>query len=397
MSERVRRALQDVALPDEDGAAERAWAVVERAHDRREPVRWTRRHRGPLVALVAAGAIVVAALTPPGMAVVDRFRDAVGREPSQPGLVELPAPGRLLVLSPGGPWIVQEDGSKRLLGNYGDATWSPRGLFAVATRGRQLVALEPESGDPRWSLSRTEPISDPRWGGVGLDTRIAYRAGDTLHVVAGDGSPDAIVAQGVAPVAPAWKPGSYVLAYADARGRIHVVDADTHRQLWQTGALKGVRELAFSGNRLVVSTSSRVVVFQKGKATPFLRVPAGHVLLDTVLLSFGGVLYADYDPGADSTGLLRSDCTVAGACALMPDTRVFEGPGRITNLIASPDLAWVSAGWPAADQFLFFKVQRLGKVRAVSNVTAEFSPGGGATVFPVIAGWAPPAPEAGSS
>lgn len=392
MSERVRRALHQVRVPDEEGAAERAWAVVERAHDRREPVTWTRRHRGPLVALVAAGAIVVAALTPPGMAVVDRFRDAVGREPSQPGLVELPAAGRLLVLSSEGPWVVQEDGSKRLLGDYADATWSPRGLFVVGTRGRQLVALEPESGDPRWSLSRTESISDPRWGGVGLDTRIAYRAGDTLHVVAGDGSPDVVVAQGVAPVAPAWKPDSYVLAYADARERIHVVDADTHLQVWQTGAIRGVRELAFSGNRLVVSTSSRVVVVRQGKEAPLLRVPAGHALLDTVLLGYGEVLYADYDPGADSTALVRADCTVAGACRLMPDTRVFEGPGRISNLVASPDLAWVTAGWPAADQLLFFRVQRLGKVRAVSNVTAEFSPGGSAAAFPVIAGWAPPAP-----
>ncbi len=392
MSERVRQALQQIRAPDEEGSADRAWTVVERAHGRREPVRWTRRHRGPLISLVAAGAIVVAALTPPGMAVVDRFRDAVGREPSQPGLVELPAPGRLLVLSPDGPWVVQEDGSKRLLGDYGDATWSPRGLFVGGARGRQLVALEPESGDPRWSLSRTEPISDPRWGGVGLDTRIAYRAGGTLHVVAGDGSPDAVVAQDVAPIAPAWKPDSYVLAYTDARERIHVVDADTHRRLWQTGAIKGVRELAFSGNRLVVSTSSRVVVAREGKETPFLRVPAGHALLDTVLLAYGGLLYADYDPGADSTALLRSDCTVAGACALMRDTRMFEGPGRISNLAASPDLAWVTAGWPAADQFLFFRVQRLGKVRAVSNVTSEFSPGGGAAAFPVIAGWAPPAP-----
>lgn len=395
MSERVRRALQQTPIPKEAGAAARAWAVVERAHDRREPVRWTRRHRGPLVALVAAGAIVVAALTPPGMAVVDRVRDAVGREPPQPGLVELPAPGRLLVLSPGGPWVVQEDGSKRLLGDYDDATWSPRGLFVVATRGRQLVTLDPGSGDPRWSLSRTEPISDPRWGGVGLDTRIAYRAGDTLHVVAGDGSPDAVLAEGVAPVAPAWKPDSHVLAYADARGRIHVVDADTHRRLWQTGAIKDIRELTFSGNRVVVSTSSRVVVFRSGKETSFLRVPAGHVLLDTVLLAYGGVLYADYDPGADSTALLRSDCTVRGACRLMPDTRMFEGPGRISNLVASPDLTWVTAGWPAADQFLFFRVLRLGKVKAVSNVTDEFSPSGGTTDFPVVTGWAPPRPGAG--
>jgi hypothetical protein len=390
--DRVSRALHQAPVPDEDGAAKRAWAVVERAYDRREPVRWTRRHRGPLIALVAAGAIVVAAFTPPGMAVVDRVRDAVGREPSQAALVELPAPGRLLVVAPEGPWVVQEDGSKRLLGDYDEASWSPRGLFVVATRDRQLVALDPESGDPRWSLSRTEPVSDPRWGGVGLDTRIAYRAGDSLHVVAGDGSPDAVVAEGVAPVAPAWKPDSHVLAYADAQERVHVVDADTQRELWRTSAVGQVRAVMFSGGHVVVSTPTRVIAFRRGNRLDLVRVPQGHVVLDTALLPFGGVMYADYDPRAGSTALFRADLTVSGASRLMPDARMFEGPGRIGNLVPSPDRTWVAAGWAAADQFLFFKPVAVGKVKAVSNVTGEFSPGGGATAFPVIAGWVPPAP-----
>jgi hypothetical protein len=135
------------------------------------------------------------------------------------------------------------------------------------------------------------------------------------------------------------------------------------------------------------------MVFREETETSFLRVPAGHVLLDTVFLLYGGVLYADYDPKTDSTALFRSDCTVAGACRLMPDTRMFEGPGRISNLVTSPDLAWIAAGWPAADQFLFFKSAppRLGKVVAVSNMTAEFTVGENGP-FPVLTGWAPPAP-----
>jgi hypothetical protein len=392
--DRVRSALRQVPLRDEAAAAERAWRTVEAALESRERIPWTRKRRGSLVALVAAGAVVVAALTPPGMAVVDRFRDAVGREPSQPALVKLPAQGRLLVLSPAGPWVVHEDGSKRLLGDYDDASWSPRGLFVVTTRGRQLVALDSESGEPRWSLSRTEPVRDPRWSGIGLDTRIAYRAGDTLHVVAGDGSPDVVVADGVAPIAPAWKPDSHVLAYADALGRVHVVDADTRGQLWRTAVVKGVRELAFSGNRLAVSTSTHVIVFRRGDPTPFLELPHGHVLLDTAILDYGGVMFADYNPRTDSTALFIADRTLSGASRLMPDTRIFEGPGRIANLVNSPDRTWITAGWPAADQILFLRVApRVGKVEAVSNVTAEFSPGGDAGgVFPEVAGWAPPAP-----
>jgi hypothetical protein len=392
--DRVRSALRRVPVPDEAAAAERAWRVVDAAFESREPVRWSRKYRGPLVALVAAGAILVAALTPPGMAVVDRFRDAVGREPARPALVQLPAPGRLLVLSSDGPWVVREDGSKRLLGDYEDASWSPHGLFVVATRGRQLVALDPESGDPRWSLSRAEPVKDPRWAGVGLDTRIAYRAGATLHVVAGDGSPDMVIADGIAPVAPAWKPDSHVVAYADAAGSVHVVDVDARRQLWRSSAIGRIRELAFFRARVVVSTTTKVIVLEAGKPTPLLEVPANHSLLDTVLLQYGGLLYADYNPRGDTTALLRSDCTVAGACRLMPDTRMFEGPGRISDLITSPDLSWVTAGWPAADQFLFFESapRRPGKVDAVSNVTAEFSPGTGGASFPVVLGWAPPKP-----
>ena len=395
----IRRALRGVAVPDEALSAERSWRVVSAAFESREPVRWTRRHRGLVVAFAGAAllaaAVLVAVLTPPGQAVVDRFRDAVGRTPSQPALVRLPAPGRLLVNSSAGPWVVHEDGSKRLLGDYGDASWSPRGLYVVAAEGQHLVAVDAETGEVRWSLARTLPVRDPRWSGGGLDTRIAYRAGSELHVVAGDGSPDAVLAEGVAPVAPAWKPDSHVLAYAAGDARVHVVDVDSRRQLWRTRTVKGVRELAFSGNRLAVSTSTRVIVFRRGKPTPFLELPQGHVLLDTAILRFGGVLYADYDPQNDATALFRSDCTIAGACRLVPDVRMFEGPGRISNLVTSPDRAWITAGWAAADQFLFFESapsppRRLGKVDAVSNVTAEFSPGddaGGA--FPVIAGWVP--------
>ena len=84
MSEdRLRRALQQVTLPDEEGAAERAWRIVDAAFESRERIRWTRRHRGLAVALAAAALataiVLVAVLTPPGQAVVDRFRDAVGR------------------------------------------------------------------------------------------------------------------------------------------------------------------------------------------------------------------------------------------------------------------------------------------------------------------------------
>lgn len=396
MSEQeLRGSLASVPLPDEAAAEERSRQVVRSAFASREPVRWTRRRRGLVVAVAAASLVIalvlVAVLTPPGQAVVDRFRDAVGRETTLPALERLPAPGRLLVLSSSGPWVVQEDGSKRLLGDYGETTWSPRGLYVAAAQGQHLVALDSESGDVRWALARSLPVHDPSWSGGGLDTRIAYRAGSDLHVVAGDGSPDSVLAEGIAPVPVAWQGDSHTLAYVSANSRVHVADADSRRELWRTGPVPGVRKLVFFGDRLVAVSPRAVTILRPGHARRLVEPPAGHRLLDAVVLAGGEVLYADYDPGTDTTALYRSDCAVGGNCLLIQDTRVFQGAGRLEGLAPSPDGRWVVVGWPAADQLLFLRLApRIGNVVAVSGATGEFSPGHPAgQAFPLVAGWAP--------
>ena len=77
-------------------------------------------------------------------------------------------------------------------------------------------------------------MRDPRWTGTAVDTRIAYRSGGDLRVIAGDGSgaSDHVIARDVAPVAPAWRPvadsklapgaalGPYVLTYVDGSGHL---------------------------------------------------------------------------------------------------------------------------------------------------------------------------------
>jgi hypothetical protein len=398
MTEReLSKRLAAEPAPGEEESGERAWQVVHAAFASRERVRWPRRHRGTLILAFAVAAAVVAALTPPGRAVVEEVRDAVGRTPSTPALVRLPTAGRLLVVSESGPWVVRQDGSKRFLGHYDDASWSPRGLFVVATRGNQLVALDPETGDERWSLSREEPISDPRWSGGGLDTRIAYRAGRSLHVVAGDGSPDAVLAEDVAPVAPAWRPDSHVVAYAMPDGRVHVVDADSSRELWTTPRIVGIRRIDFGeqGRLLVVTRRNASLYGRRG----LIRVAAsrplaqGHELLDAVALPGGRVLYADYDRKANATALVLAHCFAPGPCLLIGPSEVFKGAGRTGNLIRSPDRRWLVMGWPAPDQLLFFRVANITDVEAVSHVSQEFEPGApGRTAFPQVVGWAPPAP-----
>lgn len=389
----IRKGIQEGAAPGEAEAGERSWKVVRAAFDERDRVSWIERRRHPLLALAVAAALVVAAVTPPGRALVERVRDKVaGRSPSEPALVNLPAPGRLLVLSPSGPWVVQQDGSKRLLGDYDDASWSPRGLFVVAAEGEHLVAVEPASGEVRWSLSRTSEIRDPRWSGGGLDTRIAYRAGSSLHVVAGDGSPDAVLADDVAPLAPAWKGASHVLAYAGRDKRIHVVEVDVGRELWRTPPIVGIRRILFTqdGHLVVVTSRNARLYGPRGlirlAAAPAL--PKGHVFLDAATLPGGRVLYADYDEQADATSIVLAHCFAPGPCLLIGPSEVFRGGGKIENLTLSPNGRWLAAGWPAPDQLLFFRVGHFSDVVAVSNVTREFEPGArGAGAFPRIAGW----------
>ena len=103
---------------------------------------------------------------------LDGVREVVGVEKAQPALFSLPAPGRLLVAADSGAWVVDEDGSKRRLGSYREASWSPFGRFVVASRRNELVALTP-GGEVRWTLARPD-VRFPRWGGTKTDTRIAY-------------------------------------------------------------------------------------------------------------------------------------------------------------------------------------------------------------------------------
>src|SRR5438132_716904 len=128
-------------------------------------------------------------------------------------LFSLPAPGRLLVSGSGGTWIVNRDGSRRRLGSYRDAAWSPHGLFVAATRPNELLALDTK-GNVRWTLPRRSPRF-PAWTGTRADTRIAYLAGGKLHVVAGDGTGDHAIGPAAA-VPPVWLPGR-VVVYSNGR------------------------------------------------------------------------------------------------------------------------------------------------------------------------------------
>ncbi len=304
----MRTQLDQLDLPNEHEARERAWTVVQAAFAERAPAPQMRSW-WPGAALAVALAVLAGLLSPPGRAVLDDVRGFIGVE-SEPALFSLPAPGRLLVIADSGAWVVDQDGSKRLLGPYDAASWSPFGRFVVATRANELVALEPD-GEVRWSLAR-EDVAFPRWGGTRTDTRIAYLSGGELRVVAGDGRGDRRLDASAATSAPVWLPGpGHRLAYARRDGSVRIVDADT-------GAIVD------------------------GDAPEALEPPIGPTRIELRTID-----------------------------------------AELTEPVRSPDGTWAVAGWPEADQLVFFRTEGKQQIRAVSDVSAQFR----SRSFPTIEGW----------
>lgn len=374
----LRRQLERVEIPGEHEARERAWQVVRAAYAEREPLPRTRRRLLPAVALAVVAAVVAAAFTPPGRAVVETVREVVGIERAEPALFSLPAAGSLLVVSEAGPWVVRRDGSKRLLGAWDEASWSPHGLFVAAARPNELAALEPD-GTVRWKLARRD-VSFPRWGGTRADTRIAYLTGSRLHVVAGDGTGD-VDAGGLpaaARVAPAWRPGTpHVLAYVTTRGRVYVYEPDAGALRWSSAAFPEARRLVWSpdGGRLLLVTSRRLVLFAAGRAEPVAVRP------------LAGVVDAAFAPGGRRLAVLRDrQLLLLDAATLRGGERpLFAGAGRFEQVAWSPGGRWLLVSWPDADQWVFLRPN--GELAAVSNLAAQFEGS-----FPALAGWCCPRP-----
>ena len=362
---------------------ERAWEIVRRAFDERTPPR-ARRRRGRVVAGVAAvvlAAVIGAALSSPGRAVFQRVREAVGVEHAAPAIVSLPGGGRLLVVSAerGGVWVVEPDGLKRRLGTYADAEWSPHGLYVVATKGNELVALDPQ-GHVHWTLARLEP-SWPRWEGTLTDTRIAYLAASGLRVVAGDGTGDHRFGPAAA-VAPAWRPdGAHVLAYVDRRDHVRVVDVDSGRQLWRSAQVGGPIELAWSpdSRRLVVATTGGWRLFSASGLVLARRSEFG---LADVAWAPRGRRIALVSSSSDGSSVLLADPAGHGRIR-----ELFSGPGRFGRLAFSPDGRRLLVPWLDADQWLFVSPSRGGHVGAVANIGRQFARGGRGGAFPDSVEW----------
>ena len=379
--ERLQRLLRDAAAPDEDGARERAWDSVGAAYEQR-PVRPRVPRRTP-VAIAAAVAALAFALSPPGDAVADWVRDAVGIAPkaaseSTTTAEKLPAGGRLLVTAGGSAWIVERNGTHRRLGAWSGAAWSPKGLFVVVWRGRRLAALDPR-GRVRWSFEAPRPITEAQWSQSGF--RIAYRSGSALRVVAGDGNDDRVLDPGTfRPTA--WRPGvrEHVLAYSSG-GHVDIVDADSQARLARIRLPHVPNSLAWSadGKRLYVNLHRSIAIYDaRGRRTGRIRMP-GRLTVTTFAPARSGSLVAAARRDPD-TG--RSDVALVGPRS---QPRVlFGGDGRFTKLRFSPTGSWLLVAWPDADQWVFVRPGATGAARVLSSPAVSKRFGGAG--FPQLGG-----------
>lgn len=408
----LRELLREAPVPGAEEAERRGLAVVAAAFAEQQaagidgtaeslpPTRSRTSPRRLAIALALAALAAALILSPAGASVRhwvgDVFSDKVPPR-VRPGLARTPGGGRLLVTSAAGPWVVQPDGSRRLLGDYGEATWSPRGLFVAAVSGRTLSAVEPD-GTPHWSLTAPGQVSDPRWSPSRF--RIAYRAGSQLHIAVADGSSDRAIAPATAPVAPAWMPlGEPELAYVDRGGRLRIAESETGQGLGSAAALPNVAEIEWGGRGKVLLESSPAAVrvrrlrieklalkvgVEPGRRLP---LPAGATVRDAALSPDGRTVAVLVSiPLASIAGGPRTRSTVLLFGLNSPSRRLLTVPGDLSELAFSPNGKRLLVAWPEADEWLFLPLGR-SKGEAVSNVARAFAPGQRSAEFPRVEGW----------
>jgi hypothetical protein len=372
----VKRELERIEIPGEHEARERTWAVLQSAFEQRTPLERRPRYLAAAVSFAVALAVVGSAFSPPGKAVIDQIREAVGVENAAPALFSLPSPGRLLVHSDRGVWVVQQDGSKRLLGGYREASWSPFGRYVVAARANELAALEPD-GTVRWTLARPD-VRTPRWAGSQTDTRIAYVDSSGIRILAGDGTGDRlVVAKAKGPLA--WRPGS-LRVLAEVVGRqVRVQDVDSGRILWRAplaGGADPVRTILWSsdGRRLLVLQRLALRVYDAG----------GRIVGRDDPSDATEDVDAAFVPGTQRVAVVRRHGAQSTIFWLATGASIFSGTGAFDQVTFSPNGRFAFVAWPTADQWIVVRVPGAHRrIRGISNVSMQFH----SHTFTRVEGW----------
>lgn len=416
----IGRALRDLAIPEPPEAEERGRRIVAAAFSDRKsggsairgamtPQTSEGRSRRYLprlaLGLSLAALLAVLLLSPAGAAVrnwVDDTFTASAPRP-EPTLTKVPGGGHLLVQTGEGPVVVQPDGSKRLLGDYEGASWSPHGLFVAAVKGRTLSALEPD-GTPRWWITSTQRVAVPRWSPSG--ERIAYLSGFDLRVIAGDGSEDRLLAGstpgtpydgGTSPayVPPAWSPtGADALAYVTGASRLRILDSETGAILAAAPAIHKITWMDWAdGGREILEASPGALrlrpVLRAGHPSRPALGKARRLPLPEANTVVGAALAPDRPAVAAILTDWRDHGTSSSVVVYEPGTQsrlLLRVPGSLGQVEWSPDGKRLLVAWPGANQWLFLPLGR-GRGRAVANVSQAFSPSGRPTSFPFLEGW----------
>ncbi len=365
--------LERIEIPGEHEARERAWPVVQSAFAEREPSPKERHVLRPILVLAAVVAAAGVIASPPGRAVLNEIREAVATEAPAP-LFRLPSPGALLVVSEqhGGVWVVNEDGSRRRLGDYEDAQWSPFGRYVVVTRRNLLRAVSPD-GEERWSIAGRN-VSQATWSGSEEDTRIAYVSASGIRVVAGDGSGDRLLVPGAdSPLA--WRPGSrHELSYIWG-GELHLRNVDTGRLIWErtNGVRRFTHGLSWSsdGRRLAVVAKSGIRILDDGGRVVRRLAFPGREVVTAAFAPQGHELAVHLRDTSGGYVGWRSTLRVLDVDRPTQARSVFSGQGDFGELAWSPDGRWLLVTWHTADQWLFVE-RSTGRVVAVPEVSARF-------------------------
>lgn len=392
----LKARLEQVPLPDQEGAEERAWELVRSAYrseletkavegsrSSKRAGRWPLIGRPvsrawALVAILAIGVVV----SPARALVTDLVKDVVQGPKVESTTVSTSPPGggRLLVQSRAGTWVTNDDGSRRHLGDFEDSTWSPQGRFVAATDERQLVALAPD-GEVRWALTRPSRPSLPSWNSPD-GFRIAYIEGRQLRIVAGDGTGDTLLVAGVDAVRPSWRPGpAHELAFVRVGGRVEALSADSGRRLFSwtaTGQVRGI-EWSDDGSRLLVWTRQSALVLDSD----------GHAIWHHSSIPGSEIESARLRPGSNQMIVVEGGGQVRVLLAgPRRPARVLLAAQSLADPVWSADGRELMVSWPDADQWLFLRGASLNRVDALTDVSKQFSPGSsGAASFPRTTGW----------